>query len=332
MNQDIDNIIKNIPHHFTQSYFYGSWQETMGRSVKRFLVENDQGKLIWQAIRYPLPLKKCYWYVPHGPIVVGKANNDLLASFEQENKKLLKDSNGVFMRLDPYPPTQNEIWAVNFKKVPIHSYFAAYFQIKFDWRLSLKPSLEEIYEQMDKKNRYGIRVSQNKEVTIEKVSGREMKKYFEDFYRLMVETSARGEFGLHPKKYYQVIFDSAENNPHLMLLIAKYKDEVLATHLIIFYSDTAFYPFGASTAKERDRMPTYAIHWETIKEAKERGCHWYNLGGVDVDPRLAHKNWGGINRFKRRFGGEILEYSDFYDVVGQPFLYWLYNLRKKIRH
>ena len=41
--------------------------------------------------------------------------------------------------------------------------------------------------------------------------------------------------------------------------------------------------------------------------------------------------WEGISEFKTRFKGEVLTYNDSYDIVGQPFWYILYNLRKKIR-
>ena len=117
-----------------------------------------------------------------------------------------------------------------------------------------------------------------------------------------------------------------------MLFAAKYAEEILATHLVIFYGDTAFYPFGASTEKERNRQPTYALHWEAIKEAKLRRCKWYNFGAIDLaKEKLSHGNWSGISDFKRKFGGEILEYSDFYDFAAKPFWYWLYNLRKKIK-
>ena len=47
-------VSKNAP--LTQTWFFGEWQETMGRKVKRFELRDDLKTLgFFQTIKYPLP-------------------------------------------------------------------------------------------------------------------------------------------------------------------------------------------------------------------------------------------------------------------------------------
>ena len=154
--------------------------------------------------------------------------------------------------------------------------------------------------------------------------------HFESFYALMKETADRGKFGLHPKVYYKAIFESAKNDLNIVLFTASFKGLLLATHLVLFSGTVAYYPFGASTREHSNLLAPYALHWRAVLEGKRRGCRWYNFGAIE-EGALVHEHWAGISIFKRKFGGEILEYSDFFDVVTQPLWYYLYVLRKKIK-
>jgi hypothetical protein len=67
-NFDPSNLCDNVP--FTQASFYGDWQKSLGRTVKRFLVYSDK-KIVayFQLIEYPLLLGKSYFYIPYGPVI-----------------------------------------------------------------------------------------------------------------------------------------------------------------------------------------------------------------------------------------------------------------------
>ncbi|MEK7596614.1 MAG: hypothetical protein AAB450_00665, partial [Patescibacteria group bacterium] len=54
---------------FTQAQFYGEWQKSLGREVKRFIVSSNEKLVVYlQAIEYPLICNKSYFYIPYGPI------------------------------------------------------------------------------------------------------------------------------------------------------------------------------------------------------------------------------------------------------------------------
>jgi lipid II:glycine glycyltransferase (peptidoglycan interpeptide bridge formation enzyme) len=178
---------------------------------------------------------------------------------------------------------------------------------------------------MHPKNRYNIRLAENKGVVIEIIENN-FEKYFEDFYNLMERTAKRNNFKLHPKVYYKNIFENCEENKNAFLILAKHGDKILAISLILLFGETAYFVFGGSSDEYKNLMAPHLSHWQGIIEAKNRGYKFYNFGAVSSGS--SYKEFEGISIFKKRFGGQPLEYSDSYDLILKPIWYRLYNLRK----
>ena len=123
---------------------------------------------------------------------------------------------------------------------------------------------------MHPKTRYNIRLAERHGVSVEKVDLSE--ENFEMFLKLLIKTSKRDKFSTHPKKYYKKMIETlggSENDAHIALFVAKYKNKPLAAELVMFFGETATYLHGASSEEERGVMAPYAIHWEIIKEVKK---------------------------------------------------------------
>ncbi|MDZ7586191.1 MAG: peptidoglycan bridge formation glycyltransferase FemA/FemB family protein, partial [Patescibacteria group bacterium] len=58
---------------------------------------------------------------------------------------------------------------------------------------------------------------------------------------------------------------------------------------------------GVSPAGKRKFVPTMLV-WEAIKLAKKLECKRFDFEGID------DKRWPGFTRFKKSFGGKIIEY------------------------
>jgi hypothetical protein len=72
--------------------------------------------------------------------------------------------------------------------------------------------------------------------------------------------------------------------------------------------DTAVYVLGASNDEGRRRKAAYLLQWDAIAAAKQAGCHWYDLGGIDPD-----ENPDGY-RFKRGMGGVDITAAGPYEI------------------
>lgn len=313
---------------FTQANFYGNWQRNLGRVVRRFVISiNNKNIAYFQLIKYPLLLGKSYFYIPYGPVIKDFSEN-LLIYLKQELKKITKSENAVFIRLDFTPLVPNEALLKVFTKAPFYTYHSANFQPREEWFLSLKKTEDEIFNQMHKNTRYSIRLAIQKGVDVEIIT-KDFEKYFEKFYQLMSETAQRNSFSLHQKDYYKNIFQNL-SKINAFLSVAKYKEKILTIDLIIVFGKVAHYVFSGSSNEERDRLPTYLALWRAICYAKQLNCDYYNFGGIATDNKI-YKGWEGLTSFKKKFGGQIVTHSDFFDLVINPFWYYFYNFRKLIR-
>lgn len=312
---------------FTQAAFYGDWQRALGRRVRKFVVrENGEDRAFFQLVKYPLFLNKSYLYTPYGP-VVNSFSNELLTYIREEVKKIAKEENATFVRLDFTPPAPQEFRKL-FTQAPIYTYHSAYFQPRIEWFLGLDKSEDDLLRAMHKNARYSIQLAKKRGIEVEIVA-KDFEKYFEPFFSLMQETAQRNGFSLHPKSYYKGIFENLHKS-NAYLSVARYGERILVIDLIIVFGGIANNIFGGSSNEEKTRMPTYLAQWEAIRYAKQLGCSYYNFGGISIEGKM-YKGWEGITFFKQKFGGEQIRHSDFFDIVVSPLWYGLYRLRKLIK-
>jgi lipid II:glycine glycyltransferase (peptidoglycan interpeptide bridge formation enzyme) len=194
--------------------------------------------------------------------------------------------------------------------------------------IDLQRSEEDILMGMKSKTRYNIRLAKRKDVIVTRSDD------VEGFHRMMLTTGERDEFGIHSLGYYQRAFKCFAPQGACVLLIAEFHGQPLAGLMAFAHGDTAWYFYGASTDKERNRMPTYLLQWEAMRWAKSKGCQVYDLWGVpdypetELEESFLDRSDGlwGVYRFKRGFGGQIQRTIGTWDRIYQPLIYNLYQL------
>lgn len=117
-----------------------------------------------------------------------------------------------------------------------------------------------------------------------------------DFYLRVQRAAAAGE-------RYLVLFASRDGRP-------------VAGHVSSPLGDTSVYLLGATSPEALKCNAAYLLQWHAIQRAKERGCRWYDLGGIDPDANP------GVYHFKTGFGGE--------DVTAAGPLEWVAGPRARL--
>ncbi|OGY22275.1 MAG: hypothetical protein A2126_03540 [Candidatus Woykebacteria bacterium GWB1_45_5] len=323
-----DFSLRSSPNTFLQSWAWGEFNESLGRKIWRLGVFKD-GKLaaINLVICQPTRLGR-YLYCPHGPIFDWKDQKifDLLV----ENMKEIADNEGcIFLKIEPLLADSVQNRQI-FQKRGFKA-AAAFFQAENVWLLPLEASEEELLRQMRKTTRYLIRHEPDQGIKIE-VSGE--KKDAEKFVGLLTVTAARKAFvgGIHDKDYYLKQFDCLAGENHEKIFIAKKGQETLSMAMIIFYGEMGYYLHAASNPKNKDSVG-YSLQWEAIKEAKRRGCKYYNFWGVVRDEHFQPNHpWYGFSLFKKGFGGFGRTYirAQDYPLNWKYFLYRLAERGRKI--
>ncbi len=148
--------------------------------------------------------------------------------------------------------------------------------------------------------------------------------------------SQRDSFGVHSPEYYRTALDLFAPD-YATLLLASYQGRELGGLMAFALGKRAWYFYGASSNEERERMPNYALQWEAISWARERGCTEYDLWGIpDEDETTLEAHFQtrddglwGVYGFKRGFGGRVWRAVGAWDRVYNPVLYILYSLATK---
>lgn len=77
--------------------------------------------------------------------------------------------------------------------------------------------------------------------------------------------------------------------------------------IILLSDDTAYYYFAWTNNEGRKAGVQYKLVWEAIKKAKKMGLKKFDFEGI-YDERWPLKSWQGFSAFKKKFGGEAIEY------------------------
>jgi lipid II:glycine glycyltransferase (peptidoglycan interpeptide bridge formation enzyme) len=210
---------------------------------------------------------------------------------------------------------------LGFREAPIHMH------PEITWQLDITPPEEDLLMKMRKTTRYLIRQGiKNPDLKIIQSKKIEDVEIFNQLYR---RTVSRHHFIPFSLDYLKNEFKAFLADNQVSIFFAKYKEEILASAIIIFWQKIAFYHQGASSLKHSKIPGSYLLQWEAIREAKKRGCELYNLWGIAPTDSLKHP-WRGLTLFKKGFGGYKKEYIKTQDFVLSK-KYWLNYIVEKIR-
>jgi len=306
---------------FLQSWNWGEFQERMGNKTWRLgIFEN--GRLIGLALAVKIIAKRgTFLLIQHGP--AGKGLEGLL----KELKKIAKEERAIFIRVAPLLKRNEEnkkiFQNLGFKEAPMHA--NAY---EATWKLDLAPSEEELLMGMRKTTRYLIRQGlKNQEINIVRSDNPEDVGIYD---KLNKEVAGYQRFVPFSLQYVENEFEVFLKDGQAQLFFGKYRGEVVASALVIFWSGVGFYHQAALLPQYHKIPVSYLLQWEAIREAKNRGCKLYDFWGF-VNPQKYPKHpWAGPTLFKMGFGGKQFEYVKTQDLPLSG-KYWLTYFFEKLR-
>ncbi len=101
-------------------------------------------------------------------------------------------------------------------------------------------------------------------------------------------------------------------------------DITLSAHMIIEYGDKAWVLYAGNHNDLSETYVNYNTYYEHIKYCKEKGIKIYDQFGTIGDlsktnPRL------GLHEFKKKFGGDYVEFIGEWDYILNPFMYFVFT-------
>jgi lipid II:glycine glycyltransferase (peptidoglycan interpeptide bridge formation enzyme) len=303
--------------HLLQQAAWGQLKAEFGWQPEHIVTAHSGAQVLFR----PLPFGFSLAYIPKGPL--GTNWNDLWPEVDA----LCRSRRAVFLKVEPDAWEEEEdqysqLTQAGFRKSS-HD-----LQPPRTVLVDLTADEDTIMANMKQKTRYNIRLAGRKEVEVAASSD------LDAFNDLMAVTGERDEFSVHAGEYYRRAYELFHPQGMCELFIASYQGTPLAGLMVFAVGKRAWYLYGASNNKERNRMPTYLIQWEAMMWAKARGCTEYDLWGVPdeeeevLEAQFTDRSDGlwGVYRFKRGFGGQVRRAAGAYDKVYRPLLYRAYQV------
>lgn len=182
--------------------------------------------------------------------------------------------------------------------------------------IDLTPDEETLMMNMKQRTRYKARLALKRGVEIRSGTPDD----FEMIAGMYRETADRDGFIIREKSYYLNVWNRFYDAGMLTPLIAEVDGEAVAVLQLFVFARKAWYIYGMSSGKHREKMPNYALQWEAIRTAKAQGALVYDLWGAPDVFDESDRMWG-VYQFKRGLGGIEVLSPGAYDLPLRPLLY-----------
>lgn len=317
-----DSFVNGHPNgHLLQSWGWGEIKASAGWYPLRLaLWDEGQQKIVAAAqvlrrtgARVPVWMGHLA-YIPKGPVVDWTQATLCDALFFQLNRYLSRQG-ALALRLEPDKETGTTEGELAVKRLEaLHMHPARTIQPLRTIVLDLAPDENTLLAQMKEKWRYNVRLAGRKGVT---VRAAETLDDLRAWYTLLETTSERDEFGIHTFEYYLQIWNLFVPHKQARLFLAEYDGQLLAGIFVGLFAQQAIYLYGASSNEQRQLMPNHLLQWEAIRWAKQEGAKLYDFWGIP-DTDAEEEAMAGVYRFKRGWGGRVVQFLGCYEYTYRP--------------
>lgn len=320
LNLEEKNLYNSVVNHPLQSWEWGEFRKQTGLKVDRLGFFED-GKLAnaIQVSFHPIPvLNKNAGYFPRGFM----PNEDQMSALKQ----LAERNNAIFIKMEPniaqkvgVPSAHSTIskFLVDNGAKPGRPLFT-----KYTFQLDLTKTEEELFNNLSSKTRYNVNLAVKKGVQIFENSSAEG---MEEYIKILEETTKRQGFYAHSPDYFRKMWQTIGNSGMLRIFNAVYEGQILASWVMFVFNNVLYYPYGASRDLHRDVMASNLMMWEMIRYGKKVGCNKLDMwGSLGPEPDEKHP-WFGFHRFKKGYGGDLMEFLGTYDYVINQQMYSLFS-------
>ena len=270
-------------------------------------------------------------YVPRGPLVNWEDSAQRVKVIEGLEEYARKHSL-VFIKMDPETiigtgveevnPADDTVGMTLINELQQRGWRFSPEQIQFKntMMLDLSGSEEDWMARMKQKTRYNIRLAIRNGVKVRQAGIDDL----ELLYSMYAETANRDGFIIRPEAYYLDVWARFMRAGMAEGLIAEFEGVPLGGLIYFYLGNRAWYVYGMSTSKMREKMPNYLLQWEAMRSAREKGCTVYDLWGAP-DTFNPNDPMYGVYRFKEGLGAEVVRTVGAWDYPVSSFLYFVYQ-------
>jgi lipid II:glycine glycyltransferase (peptidoglycan interpeptide bridge formation enzyme) len=160
---------------------------------------------------------------------------------------------------------------------------------------------EDILQAMHTTHRYEIRAALRKGAEV-----RFGRAQLRPFFDLHAATMRRSNLGHDRLEFFEALFSVFSDLDSVCCAVVYSGETPMGGVLVPFTRHGGYYSYGGSAAAVEPPGAVKLLHWEVIRRLRERGVAFYDFVGTRLSDVEGTK-LEGIQRFKARFGGTLLE-------------------------
>jgi lipid II:glycine glycyltransferase (peptidoglycan interpeptide bridge formation enzyme) len=322
-----------------QSWAWGDASRQGGESPIRLLAEDTGGRVagVVQVLARPSAFGRKVLYAPHGP-VWDREHEDaprLLQSLVHGLRELAQRERAIVAKVDPR--TEMGADARSSPDVARQLKRAGFRPARFDLQaastlvVALPEDADAILPGLPKDTRNLIRRSEREGVSVDidrDAAPGAMAEFF-DMYRL---TAERAGFRARSREFLDALGRGLTETGSWYLLLARREARPIAGMVVARTGDRAFYLYGGSRREPefKHAYASYAAMAAALQTLTADGVRMLDLWGASEPGTSAPPDWRGFSAFKEKFGGVRLRHPGTFDLVADPVLFALRDIREAL--
>lgn len=189
--------------------------------------------------------------------------------------------------------------------------------------IDLSLSEEDLWKNVHSKHRNVIKKAEKDGVVIE--CGR-TQKLVEDYHNIDIDTWNRSNRVAATENHWKNLMEKMGDN--CVIYIAYLDGEPQSGAFLYYNMQMCYYMYGAN--KNNPHIGSgNLLQWKAILDMKERGIKKYSFVGCRINEDENSK-YHGIQRFKERFGGELIQ-GYMFKIDFNPLMRKLFNMAVTLR-
>lgn len=262
---------------------------------------------------------------PKGPLPIAKI------------EKLALQQKALFTIIEPHPVGYEEKQFITFGYRISKSRFAHSATMLID----LRPAIDKIFSSFSETTRRNIRKAERNlratSLELAKVSEKDFEQSVKLFYDLYKETGKLRKFyvpsyeetsaKIRAFQKTSLLLFAYERNSSTSLRMTDTSTQPVAALWVGAIDKTLVYFHPGNTERGYNLLANYLLVWEAIQWGKKHKLTVFDFEtAYDTRYPWENKQWLGYTAFKKRFGGELVEYPPSYIKFYHPVAKFFYTV------
>jgi len=190
-------------------------------------------------------------------------------------------------------------------------------------------TIDEIYNSFSKNHKRAIKKSQKNKLQVKEISNENDIEIMSKFYDEMYNHRHIKKSFLNTYTVFSNIYEYFKKYNNGFILGVYKEDKLIGGLILPLQGKSLYYQYGVASVNNRNIPILHIAFFEAIRLAKSKGLYFFDFGGYIKNIKKTDQI-NNINKFKKGFGGELLEYNENMHFILSPIKYFIYILIRKI--